>query len=278
MYTVDELKDQARILRQDVIRMLVEAGSGHTAGPLGMADVFSVLYFSILNHQPDAPRWPDRDRVVLSCGHICPILYATLARSGYFSPQLLRTFRSFGSPLQGHPSLLDLPGIETSSGPLGQGISQAVGMALALRADKNPAHVYCIASDGEHDEGQTWEALLFASKMKLQNMTMIVDRNDIQISGFTHDVLPTFSLAEKYVSFGWYVIDVEDGNSIEELLDAFAASKQITEMPVVILCHTIPGKGVSFMEHKWEWHGKVPDQQEALLALEELGIGADHEE
>lgn len=260
---------KATMIRKDIIEMLVSAGSGHSAGPLGMADVFTALYFSVLSHRPDDPKWQDRDRLVLSCGHIGPVLYACLAETGYFQTSSLSTFRQFGSPLQGHPSRLDCPGVETSSGPLGQGISQAIGMALALRMAKNPAHVYCVVSDGEHNEGQLWEALLFASKYQLSNLTLIIDRNDIQISGSTQSVMPLEPLCEKYESFNWHVIEI-DGHNTQEILDACSVANAVKEKPSCIIAHTIPGKGVSFMENNFEWHGKTPNKEEAKKALEEL--------
>ena len=207
--STSELQAQASQIRQDIIQMLLKAGSGHSAGPLGMADVFTALYFSVVTHHPHEPHWSDRDRVVLSNGHICPVLYATLARSGYFPVEELMTLRKINSRLQGHPSRVDLPGVEVSAGPLGQGISQAIGMALAGRMDQKSYRTYCLMSDGEHDEGQTWEAILYASKEKLHNLTVIVDRNNIQIDGFTEDILPLESLPEKYLAFGWHVLEID---------------------------------------------------------------------
>lgn len=267
--THQELKAKATTIRKDIISMLAKAGSGHSAGALGMADVFSVLYFSLLNHDPSNPAWNERDRLILSCGHICPVLYASLAESGYFSVKELETQRQFGSRLQGHPSRLDCPGVETSSGPLGQGFSQAIGMALALRLENNPAHVYCILSDGEHNEGQVFEAMLFASKYHLFNLTVIIDRNDIQISGTTQTIMPLEPLCEKYESFNWHVIEV-DGHSIAEIESACIAAKAIHEKPTCIIAHTIPGKGVSFMEQDYTWHGKPPNPAQAAQALQEL--------
>ncbi len=264
-----ELQEKAGVIREDIIRMLVASGSGHSAGPLGMSDVFSALYFSVLSHDPENPAWKDRDRLVLSCGHICPVLYASLAETGYFPTEELLTLRKFGSRLQGHPSRVDLAGIENSSGPLGQGISQAVGMAIALGADNSPAHVFCVMSDGEHNEGQTWEALMSAGKFSLGNLTVILDRNDIQIDGFTHSVMPLEPLREKYESFGWYVMEI-DGNDMSEILDALEGRVHIQDQPVCIIAHTTPGKGVDFMENKFEWHGKTPGEEEAYKALLEL--------
>ena len=265
------LEEMAVRIREDVIKMLVEAGSGHSAGPLGMADIFTALYFHILNHDPKNPGWPDRDRVVLSNGHICPVLYATLAHAGYFPLEELMTLRKLNSRLQGHPHRNSLPGIETTSGPLGSGLSQAIGMALAARLDKKKNRVYCLASDGEHQEGNYWEAVMFAGKQKskLNNLTAIIDRNNIQIDGFTEDVMPLEPLRDKYESFGWHVIDV-NGHDILEFVAAANEAGAIYEKPTVIIAHTIPGKGVSFMENRFEWHGKPPNMEEAKKALAEL--------
>ena len=268
-HSIEELNDLANQIREDIIKMLLKAKSGHAAGALGMADVFTALYFAILKHNPKNPSWPERDRLVLSNGHICPVLYATLAHAGYFDIQELLTLRESGSKLQGHPSSLDLPGIEASSGPLGQGLSQAIGMALALKMDKLKSEVYCLMSDGELNEGQSWEAFMFAGKHKLHNLTAIIDRNNIQIDGYTEDVMPLEPLADKLKSFNWHVIQV-DGHNIEEIIDACHKSKAIFEKPVVIIAHTIPGKGVEFMEDNPEWHGKAPDQDQARQALKDI--------
>ncbi|MAF20422.1 MAG: transketolase [Parcubacteria group bacterium] len=265
---IKKLKEQANIIRKDIIEMLVEAKSGHSAGPLGMADVFTALYFGdVLKHDPKNPKWEQRDRLVLSNGHICPVHYATLARVGYFPIEELKTLRKLGSRLQGHPHNAALPGIETSSGPLGQGISQAIGMALAVKMDKKKNQIYVISSDGEHDEGQTWEAIMFAGKNKMDNLTNIMDRNNIQIDGFTEDVMPLEPLRDKYEAFGWHVIDI-DGHNIQEIIDACNQAKAIFEKPVVILAHTIPGKGVDFMEFDFKWHGKAPCAEEGQKALD----------
>jgi transketolase len=264
-----ELNKQANQIRQDIITMLLEAGSGHAAGPLGMADVFTALYFSILRHKPDQPDWPDRDRVILSNGHICPVLYATLAHAGYFPKSELKTLRQLGSALQGHPSHLDLPGVEVSSGPLGQGISQAVGFALAGKLDQKSYMTYCLMSDGEHNEGQVWEAVMSAAKYKLHNLAVIIDRNNIQIDGFTENVMPLGSLKAKYEAFGWYVLEI-NGHNMEEVIDACHAAQSVYEKPTAIIAHTIPGKGVEFMQWRPEWHGKPPNPTEAKLALKEL--------
>lgn len=267
--SIRELEYRANLIREDIIKMLLTAGSGHSAGPLGMADVFTALYFSILHHRPDEPRWPDRDRLVLSNGHICPVLYATLAHAGYFPIEELSTLRKLGTRLQGHPSRIDLPGVEVSAGPLGQGISQAIGMALAARLDQKNYRIYCAMSDGEHDEGQTWEALLFVAKEKLHNLTVIVDRNNIQIDGFTENIMPLESLRLKYEAFGWQVLEI-DGHNIQSIIDACQEAQSIFERPTAIIAHTIPGKGVDFMQWKYEWHGKPPNAQEAKDALHQL--------
>lgn len=261
----------ANEIRQDIIKMLVTAESGHSAGPLGMADVFTALYFGdVVKYDSKNPALPDRDRVVLSAGHICPVLYATLAHAGFFPHSELASLRKLNSRLQGHPHNLDLPGLENSSGPLGQGLSQAVGMAYAgLKINSQGWRVFCILSDGEHEEGQTWEAVMFAGKNNLRNLTVLIDRNNIQIDGFTEDVMPLEPLADKYKAFGWTVIDV-DGHNIREIVDACNKAKAIAENPTAIICHTIPGKGVDFMENHYQWHGMPPSREQAQKALREL--------
>ena len=263
------LEEKANKIRQDIIEMLVEAKSGHSAGPLGMTDIFTALYFNIMNHDPKNPSWEERDRLVLSNGHICPVLYSAMAEAGYFPVEELRTLRKYGTRLQGHPHRTKLPGIETSSGPLGEGLSQACGMAYAAHMDAKKWRVYCLMGDGEQDEGQIWEAAMFAGKNKLHNLTAIIDRNNIQIDGFTEDVMPIEPLKDKYVAFGWHVIEV-NGHNFEEFIDAIDQAKAIFEKPTLIIAHTIPGKGVDFMEFKYEWHGKSPKPDEAKVALEEL--------
>lgn len=264
-----DLAVTANTIRQNIIKMLLAAGSGHSAGPLGMADVFTALYFAILKIDPKKPAWPDRDRVVLSNGHINPVWYATLAERGYFPVSELTTLRKLGTRLHGHPHNLSLPGIENSGGPLGQGLSQAIGMALAGRLDGRKYRVHALLSDGEHDEGQTWEAIMFAGKEKLRNLTVWVDRNNIQIDGFTENVMPLEPFAAKYEAFNWHVLEV-DGHNFEEIIDAAAKASAIFEKPTVIICHTIPGKGVDFMEGDYKWHGIPPDKEQAQLALREL--------
>lgn len=274
--TIRELQYKANDIRQDIIEMLTEAKSGHVAGPLGMADIYSALYFNVLQHDPKNPTWEGRDRVVLSCGHTCPVLYATLAEAGYFPKEELQTLRKLGTRLHGHPHNLALPGIETSSGPLAQGTSQAVGMALALQMDGRHNRVYLIMSDGEQEEGQTWEAVMFAGSRKLHNITAIIDRNNIQIDGFTEDVMPLENLVAKYKAFNWHVLEV-DGHNIQAVIDACNEAKAIFERPTVIIAHTIPGKGVDFMENRFEFHGYfavVPGApktgEQTKIALDEL--------
>lgn len=265
------LETKANQVRKDVIRMLVEAGSGHSAGSLGMADIFTAFYFHVLNHNPKKPNWPDRDRLILSNGHICPVLYATMANAGYFSLDELKTLRKIGSRLQGHPHRTVLPGIETTSGPLGSGLSQAIGMALAARIDYKKYRIYCLTSDGEHQEGNTWEAVMFAGKYRLSNLTVVVDRNNIQIDGYTEDVMPLEPFKDKYEAFNWHVIEI-NGHDFEHIIDAVAEARAIQEKPTVIIANTIPGKGVSFMENDYLWHGKPPKPDEAKEALKELEI------
>lgn len=267
--SIHELEEKANEVRQDIIKELVEAGSGHSAGPLGMADIFTALYFNILNHDPKNPEWEERDRLMLSNGHICPVRYAAMAEAGYFSVSELMTLRKFGTRLQGHPERKRLPGVETTSGPLGSGLAQASGYAYAARMDGKTFRVYCVTSDGEHDEGNHWEAVMFAAKYNLSNLTVIVDRNNIQIDGFTEDVMPLDSLEEKYKAFHWDVINI-DGHNMQEIIDACEHAKAIHTNPTVIIANTIPGKGVDFMENKFEWHGKPPNKDEAKKALHEL--------
>jgi transketolase len=271
-YTIRELEIKANEIRQSIIAMLLEAGSGHTAGPLGMTDVFTALYFNLLRHDPEHPTWPERDRLVLSNGHICPVLYATMAHAGYFPVEELQTLRKFGSRLQGHPHREFLPYLENSSGPLGSGLSQAVGMAIADRMDNGPATprtIYCLLGDGELNEGNNWEAIMLGGKEKLHNLLAIVDRNNIQIDGYTEDIMPLDSLTEKWQSFNWHVQEI-DGNNMQAVIDAVNKAKAVFEKPSVIIARTIPGKGVKEFERKFEWHGKTPNKEEAKMALDEL--------
>ena len=294
MALIDEqvraLEKQAEAIRETIINMLVSAGSGHTAGPLGMADIFTAFYFHILNHDPKKPDWPERDRLILSNGHICPVLYATMAHAGYFEVEECLTLRKFGSRLQGHPERLRLPGLETTSGPLGEGLSQAAGMAYAFRMDqilnvwdvprptsdvgRGTSHmgerrVYCVMSDGEQEEGNTWEAVMFAGKNKLHNLTAIMDRNNIQIDGMTEDVMPLEPLADKYRAFNWHVLEV-NGHDIRAFIEAVDEAKTIYEKPTLIIAHTIPGKGVSEIEFDYHWHGKPPSREEGKRFLKEI--------
>lgn len=253
------LEKKANDIRQSIVEMLMAAGSGHTAGPLDMADVFTLLYFHVLNHKPEDPSWPERDRLVLSNGHIAPVLYATMAHAGYFPVEELMTLRKFGSRLQGHPHREMLPGLETSSGPLGSGLSQAVGMALAERMD-NPysnKYFYCLTGDGELDEGQMWEAFMHAGKEQLHNLIVIVDRNGIQIDGYTKDVMPLEPLAEKFAAFNWDVQEV-DGHNFRALNDAIGKAQAVFSQPSIIIAHTIPSKGVDVFERDFRWHGNPP--------------------
>lgn len=267
--SINEIKYKANDIREDVISMLLSAGSGHSAGPLGAADIFAALYFNVLNHDPKNPGWEGRDRLVLSCGHICPVLYAAMAESGYFEKSELLTLRKLGTRLHGHPHNLALPGIETTSGPLAQGASQAMGMALGLKHDHLHNRVYLIMSDGEQQEGQIWEAVMFAGKYRLNNLTAIIDRNNIQIDGYTEDVMPLENLKAKYEAFNWHVLEV-DGHNLQAIIDACNEAKAIYEKPTVIIAHTIPGKGVDFMEGDYKWHGQPPNKEQSKKALSEL--------
>jgi transketolase len=268
------LELMANRLREDVIRTVSDARSGHIGGPLGMADIFATLYFHLLNHNPKKPDWPDRDRVVLSNGHICPVLYSALAHAGYFPVDELKTLRLVNSRLQGHPHRKSLPGVETTSGPLGSGLSQAIGMALAARLDNKKYHTYCLMSDGEHQEGNTWEAVMFAGKNRLSNLIGIVDRNNIQIDGNTEDIMPLEPFRQKYESFNWHVIEI-NGHNFEQIVDAVAEAKVIYEKPTLIIAHTIAGYGVSFMEGDYTWHSKPFKAGEAQKALDELKVLAE---
>jgi len=268
-YSIQELKNLSSLIRQDVINMLFKAGSGHPAGALGMADVFTVLYFNTLKHDPKKPNWNNRDRLILSNGHICPVLYSSLARSEYFPLIKLKSLRKLNSELQGHPHNNINLGIENSSGPLGQGISQAIGMAIASKIDRRKNTIFCITSDGEHNEGQVWEAVMSASKYKLDNLINIVDYNNIQIDGKTKDIMPLKSLAEKYRSFNWHVLEV-DGHDIRQIIKTLDKTKNIKNKPIVIIANTIPGKGVDFMENNYKWHGKTPNKEEKEDAMEQL--------
>ncbi|GIW65890.1 MAG: transketolase [Candidatus Parcubacteria bacterium] len=263
------LEEKANQIRELIIDMLLEAGSGHSAGPLGMADIFSAFYFHILRHDSQNPDWPDRDRLILSNGHICPVRYAAMALAGYFPVKELKTLRKINTRLQGHPHRTTLLGVETSSGPLGEGISQAIGIAYAGILDKKDYHVYCITSDGEHQEGNTWEAYMWLGKNNLPNLTIIIDRNYIQIDGVTEDVMPLEPFKQKLESFGLHVLEI-DGHNIRAFIDAIRTARSEWRRTSVIIAYTIPGKGVSFMERKFEWHGKAPNKEESKKALDEL--------
>lgn len=269
---IQELEHKANSIRQSIIEMLVEAKSGHSAGPLGMADIFTYFFFHGLRHDAHRPDWSERDRLVLSNGHICPVYYATLAHAGYFPLAELMTLRKFGSRLQGHPHREWLPLLETSSGPLGSGLSQAAGMALADRMDfgaTSSRRIYAFLSDGELEEGNTWEAVMFAAKYKLRNLTAVVDYNNIQIEGYVEDVMPLADLAAKWRAFNWHVIEI-DGHDFQAIDAAVEAAKGVFEKPTVILARTIPGKGVDFMERDYHWHGTPPNPEQAKKALSEL--------
>lgn len=268
--TAKQLEQKADIIRQDLMRMLEHAGSGHSAGPLGLADIFTALYFSILKHDPSNPAWNERDILVLSNGHCVPIRYVAMAHAGYFPKEELLTLRQFGSRLQGHPERTRLPGLESTSGPLGSGLSQAAGMAKALKMDGGHKRwVYCVTSDGEHNEGNFWEGAMFAAKYNLGNLIAIVDRNNIQIDGMTEDIMPLEDLSAKWEAFGWHVIEV-DGHNIESIIDACSMARAIVSQPTVILAHTIPGKGVDFMEYDYHWHGAPPNAKQAKDAIRQL--------
>ena len=266
---IKELELKANQIRQSIIEMLVEAGSGHTAGPLGMADIFTAFYFHILNHNPKKPEWEDRDRLLLSNGHIAPVQYASMAHAGYFLIDELKTLRKFGSELQGHPEKGKLAGIETTSGPLGSGLGQACGIAYGARMDKKRFKVYCLMSDAEQQCGSVWESAMFAGKNKLSNLIAVIDRNNIQINGITEDIMPLEPLREKYEAFNWHVIEV-DGHNIQEFINAIEQAKAIIEKPIVIIAHTIPGKGVKEIESNYLWHGKPPIKEEAERFIKEL--------
>lgn len=276
---IKKLELTANSIREDIIKMLVEAGSGHSAGPLGMADIFTALFFEILKIDPQKPDWPDRDRFVLSNGHICPVMYVTMAHRGFFPKEELKTLRKLGTRLQGHPHRTSLPGLETTSGPLGSGLSQAAGMAYVAKMDNKKWHVYCVTSDGEHDAGNTWEGVMFAGKNKLRQLTVIMDRNNIQIDGYTEEIMPLESIVDKYKAFNWHVLEI-NGHNFQEIVNALEEAREIYEKPTIIVAHTIPGKGVDFMENRFEWHGSPPDTitpsgappkgEQAKVALAEL--------
>lgn len=269
-----ELELRAASIRETIIEMLTTAKSGHLGGPLGMADIFAALYFHVLRHDPSHPEWPERDRLFLSNGHIVPVRYAAMAHAGYFPVEECLTLRKLGSRLQGHPERDMLPGLESTSGPLGSGLSQAAGYAYAARMDRKDFRVYCVTSDGEHEEGNIWEAMMFAGKYRLHNLVCIMDRNNIQIDGNTEDVMPLEPLADKYRAFNWHVIEV-DGHNIRQFVDACEEARAIVEKPTLILAHTIPGKGIKQIEGDYHWHGGgpgkgVPSEEQKGPFLEEI--------
>lgn len=268
--SINELELKADQIRQDIIKMLEHAGSGHSAGSLGQADIFTALYFDVMKHDSKNPDWAERDVLVQSNGHTVPVRYAAMAAAGYFDRKELMTLRKLGSRLQGHPERTKLPGLETTSGPLGCGLSQACGIALAMRMNKQQHRwVYVTVGDGELDEGNNWEAIMLASKYRLNNIVAIVDRNNIQIDGPTEVVMPLEDLKAKWEAFGWHVIEI-DGNNIEAVIDACEMAHAIVEKPVCIIAHTVPGKGVDFMEYDFHWHGAPPNHEQAKIALKEL--------
>ncbi len=264
-----ELELKANDVRQGIIRSLLSAGSGHSAGSLDMADIFTALYGAVLRHDPKKPDWPDRDRLLLSCGHIAPVRYSAMANFGYFPVEELLTLRKFGSRLQGHPERVKMPALESTSGPLGEGLAQGVGMALGAKLDSKDFRVYVVTSDAEHQCGLHWEAMMTAGKFKLDNLTCIIDRNFIQIDGSTEDVMPLEPLADKYRSFNWEVLEC-DGHDMASIFDACERAKQTKGKPQVIVAKTIPGKGVRYMEGDYTWHGKPPNKEQADEALREL--------
>ena len=273
--TIKELKIKANDIRKSIVEMLYLAGSGHTAGALGMADIFTYLYFNALRHKPENPYWKDRDHLVLSNGHICPVLYATMAHAGYFKFEELKTLRKFGSPLQGHPHREFLPQVDTSSGPLGEGLSQAVGMAIASRMDNGvDKTIYCLVGDGELNEGQNWEAIMLGAKYKLDNLIVIVDRNFIQIDGTTEEVMPLSVLEDKWKSFNWDVQKI-NGNDFREINHAIYHAKNTKWKPSVIIANTIPSKGVKEWENDYKWHGVAPNKDQYEMAIKELNMLGD---
>ncbi|MDO8491566.1 MAG: transketolase [Dehalococcoidia bacterium] len=268
-YSPAELEEKARVLRRHIINITGRAGSGHPGGSLSAADIVAALYFKVLRHNPSDPKWRERDRFILSKGHAAPLLYAALAEGGYFPVQELETVRQINSRLQGHADKTVTPGVEMSSGSLGQGISFGIGAALAARLDSLPYRVYVLLGDGECDEGQVWEAAMAAAHFKMDNLTAIVDRNEIQLDGWTEEIMNLEPFADKWRAFGWNVVEI-NGHSISEILDAFEKAKSFQGRPSVIIAHTVKGKGVSFMENNPEFHGKAPNPEQVKLALKEL--------
>jgi transketolase len=267
--SVPELEKMAKQLRRHVITMIATAGSGHPGGSLSAADIVTALYFKVMRHDPKNPRWPDRDRFILSKGHAAPILYAALAECGYFPVEELSTLRKLGSRLQGHTDRTLTPGVEMSAGSLGQGLSFGIGIALAGRLDKRDYHVYVLLGDGECEEGQIWEAAMSAPHFRIDNLTAIVDHNGIQLDGRCCDIMGLESLADKWRAFNWHVIEI-DGHDMSQIVQALKEARKIKQKPTVIIAHTVKGKGVSFMENNVDFHGKAPTAQEAEIALKEL--------
>lgn len=270
--TVDikALEDKARLIRIAILKMLTLAGSGHTGGSLSAADIVTALYFYKMRYNPKEPLWKERDRFILSKGHAAPLLYATLSMAGYFDAQLLKTLRKIGSPLQGHPNSKSLPGIEISTGSLGQGLSVANGIALGLRLNGINSRVYCLLGDGEIQEGQVWEAAMTAAHYHLDNLCAIIDNNGLQIDGPVKEVMRIDPLPQKWGAFGWHIIEI-DGHNMEEIVNAMDEAETIKGKPAVIIAHTTKGKGVSFFEGRVEYHGIAPTKEELERALKELG-------
>jgi transketolase len=267
---IAQLKEQARRLRVKIVKMLAESGSGHTGGSLSAADMVTALYFYKMRHRADEPKWPERDRFILSKGHAAPVLYAALALAGYIDKALLGSLRKVGCPLQGHPSSKQLAGVEVSTGSLGQGLSIANGIALGLRYDKVPARVYCMMGDGETQEGQVWEAAMSAGHYRLDNLCAFVDLNSLQIDGRCEDVMRIDPVGAKWQAFGWNTIEI-DGHDMEAIVHALDEAEAFKGKPTVILARTIKGKGVSVFEDKVEFHGATPNKEELAIALKELG-------
>lgn len=280
-----DLEKKANDIRITTIEMLIEAGSGHTAGPMAMADIFTALYFHVLKHDPKKPDWPERDRLILSNGHIVPVRYSTMYHAGYdITDKELKTLRKIGSRLEGHPNYQRMPALETSSGPLGEGLSQACGFAMArrLRGQEHDYHIWTLMSDGEQQEGMTWEAAMFAGKQKFDNFTGVIDRNNIQIDGYTEDVMPLEPLRDKYEAFGWHVMEM-NAHDIREVISTLEEAKAVHQRPTLIIAHTMPGKGIDFAEDDFKWHGNPPGKgpedevkkdkqgEEALKRLRTLG-------
>ena len=267
---VEELKSMATVIRKDIVKMLTESASGHPGGSLSAADILTTLYFHEMNVDPKNPKDPNRDRFVLSKGHAAPVLYSALARRGFFDPEKLMTLRKIGSDLQGHPNMNDVSGVDMSTGSLGQGVSTAVGMALAGKLDKKDYRVYSVLGDGELEEGQVWEAAMAAAHYKLDNLTIFVDFNGLQIDGDITKVMSPLPIDKKFEAFNWHVI-VIDGHNFEEIIGAIEEAKKTKGMPTCVLCNTVKGKGVSFMENQAGWHGAAPSKEQCEQAIKELG-------